>query len=289
LAALAFLGAGHAPHLEGPYRRHVHKALDYLRRAQDGAGAFGIQAGNYMYNHALATFALSEAFALSRLPEYRECVEAAIRYSESTQQGGGGWDYTAESTGRNDLSITGWQIMAFRSIENAGIEPPARMMRGCREFIERAFTADGYGIYADAGMEAGRRGINMVAVGLLSHLYLGGLGERRACQLAAERILRDPPRWDRTSRWDETYHSYYYWYAGTLGLFHLGGKRWDAWNHFLQQALLPLQSRRVHEDGSWPPESSWIGQSGGRVYATAINVLTLEVYYRYEPLAGTRR
>ena len=40
------------------------------------------------------------------------------------------------------------------------------------------------------------------------------------------------------------------------------------------------------EDGSWDPAVDKWGSIGGRVYATAINVLTLEVYYRYPRAIG---
>ena len=32
--------------------------------------------------------------------------------------------------------------------------------------------------------------------------------------------------------------------------------------------------------GSWPPTDQW-GAHGGRIYSTALAVLTLEVYYRF--------
>ena len=35
--------------------------------------------------------------------------------------------------------------------------------------------------------------------------------------------------------------------------------------------------------GSWDPIGAW-GEDGGRVYSTAILVLTLEAYYRYSRL-----
>ena len=38
-------------------------------------------------------------------------------------------------------------------------------------------------------------------------------------------------------------------------------------------------------NGSWDPVDRW-GFEGGRVYATAINALTLEVYYRYDNVFG---
>jgi len=36
------------------------------------------------------------------------------------------------------------------------------------------------------------------------------------------------------------------------------------------------------KDGSWT--RTWLGTTGGRVYHTAINALSLEVYYRYLPM-----
>jgi hypothetical protein len=124
----------------------------------------------------------------------------------------------------------------------------------------------------------------MVAVGLLSKLYLGATRDETAVRKAVARLLRSPPDPETLSAWDSSFQSYYYWYTATLALFHYGGDEWKAWNLFLKRKLLPLQSRKTHQDGSWHPERSWIGVSGGRVYATAMNVLTLETYYRYDPL-----
>ncbi|HVR73544.1 MAG TPA: prenyltransferase/squalene oxidase repeat-containing protein [Planctomycetota bacterium] len=304
LAVLAFLGAGIIPETphgveplhraareqeSSPYRRNVRKAIDYLLDHQDGSGAFGATGDNYFYNHTLSLFAMSEACAVTRSPRHRSSCEAGVAFSISAQQPGGGWDYTARPGNRNDLSITGWQIMALRSAASAGIAVPDHVLERTRHFLSRAVTADGQGIYAQVGQEAGRRGINMTAVGLLSKLYAGALPTEAPVRRAVERLLREPPDWHATGAWDDTFQSYYYWYTATLALFHLGGEEWWAWNFLLLRTLLPLQSRKPHEEGSWPPEPSWIGLSGGRVYSTAINVLTLETYYRYEPLFESKR
>jgi len=305
LATLAFLGAGHLPapgilaagaagsdpgrDEPGPYRRNVKRALEYLIEHQDGSGAFGAIGDNYLYNQALATFAMGEACALTGLARYRESVISAVQFSVSAQQSGGGWDYTPKPTGRNDLSITGWQIMALRSVATAGIPVPEVVSERLKRFLDVAVTPDGEGIYANLGQEAGRRGPNMVAVGLLSRLYLGAAPDDGRVRRAVERLLRAPPDPDGMPAWDNTFQSYYYWYTATLAFFHLSGEEWKAWNFFLLRSVLPLQSKRPHEEGSWAPEQNWVGVSGGRVYATAINILTLETYYRYEPIHGTRK
>lgn len=324
LATLAFLGAGHVPHgdstsrrsrpasssgtvLSGTafartstsmsddgaagsdrYSRTVRASLEHLLSLQDAAGGFGVVGYNYMYNHALATFAMSEAYALTGSERYRQSTESALAFTYIAQQNEGGWDYTRKTTGRNDLSITGWQILAIRSAENAGIPVPASVLERIRRYLRIAVRPTGIGIYADKGQEKGRRGINMVAVGLLSKLYLGASRDEPAVRGAMALLLRTPPDPQALGSWDATFQSYYYWYTATLALFHCGGEEWTAWNLFLTRKLLPLQSRRPHEDGSWQPELSWIGISGGRVYSTAINVLTLETYYRYAPLYESR-
>ncbi len=58
----------------------------------------------------------------------------------------------------------------------------------------------------------------------------------------------------------------------------------------MKAALLPNQKLAKHgcENGSWDPSEDRWGFEGGRVYATAMNCLTLEVYYRYANVFGGR-
>ena len=55
---------------------------------------------------------------------------------------------------------------------------------------------------------------------------------------------------------------------------------WRKWNGQMQKTVLGLQQR----DGSWNEKLSKYGPRGGRVYATALATLTLQVYYRYLPM-----
>ncbi|OHB76885.1 MAG: hypothetical protein A2Z34_10115 [Planctomycetes bacterium RBG_16_59_8] len=58
----------------------------------------------------------------------------------------------------------------------------------------------------------------------------------------------------------------------------------------MKDALIKNQNKRTDGDkwGSWEPLDRW-SPKGGRVYATAINCLTLEVYYRYASDFGGRK
>ena len=299
LALLAFLGDGPLSttrdtakpehKANNRYAAIVDSALDYFLRIQEPSGGFGIVGTSAMYNHAISTLAIIEASALTGDQRYRDSAERALSFSAATQQSGGGWDYTTRATGRNDLSITGWQVLALRAAETAGFSVPESPRRRLEAFLNSAFTSEGIGIYANLGTDAGRRGINMVAVGVLSKLLLSPTERTGRVRLGVHRLLQraHAPSWSKMAQWDTTFQSYYYWYTATMALFlESGGSRsetWGAWNHLVKKELLTSQSSGPHVNGSWPPEPNWIGVSGGRVYATALNVLTLETYYRYEP------
>ena len=77
--------------------------------------------------------------------------------------------------------------------------------------------------------------------------------------------------------------NFYYWYYGTLSLFHLQGKPWERWNTALKPELVELQRHDGGLAGSWDPNTVW-GGYGGRVYTTSLATLCLEIYYRYLPL-----
>ena len=91
---------------------------------------------------------------------------------------------------------------------------------------------------------------------------------------------------------------YYYWYYATLALNQFdgpdsprkgAGRYWGPWNEELVDAILrPAgqdQERDVCSRGGWLDNDRW-GGTGHALYNTALNVLTLEVYYRYENAFG---
>jgi len=71
-----------------------------------------------------------------------------------------------------------------------------------------------------------------------------------------------------------------YWHFGALAIHGFGGKRWERWVGEFRKALLSYQRLDGCESGSWPPAGAW-GSQGGRVYASALNTLTLLTPWRY--------
>ncbi|HPD16628.1 MAG TPA: HEAT repeat domain-containing protein [Planctomycetota bacterium] len=296
LAVLAFLGKGHTHTDEGRYRDTVAHGLRYLLSIQTPEGRFGepylvgAEKNNryLMYHQGIATMALAEAYAMTRDPALREPVRRAVAFIQRAQQDAGGWDYGDAPTGRNDTSVTGWQVMALKSAHAAGIEVGWETLFGIMRHLHLNTSAAGEVIYANREPGPWRRGPGMVAVGLFSYLALGWPRDCALAQQQADLLLANLPDWADMNRNDprdpaDCLHTMYYWYYGTLALFQMGGHWWTRWNAHLRDLLIARQCSDGDRKGSWDPPDRGFDAAGGRVYTTALNALTLEVYYRYLP------
>jgi hypothetical protein len=79
----------------------------------------------------------------------------------------------------------------------------------------------------------------------------------------------------------------YYNYYATQVMHHFGGSPWRRWNGKMREQLIATQGKTGHEAGSWHFDDQH-GDVGGRLYTTAMAIMTLEVYYRYLPLYADR-
>ncbi|MBI4566649.1 MAG: HEAT repeat domain-containing protein [Planctomycetes bacterium] len=295
LCILAFLGAGYSPRVEGsPYQDTLDRALEFLLRSQRPDGGLDRGETINLYNHAICTWALAESCAVTGDDRYGKAAERALEYLAVAQHAQGGWDYYVETgRARNDTSIAGWAIMAIRSAHIAGLRVPTGLVERAKKLIvDRTDSSTGELIYADRPPGVNRRGAGLVAVGLVSRRYLK-IDDPVAIRKGVERLLANLPSWPRMEEAlrkgargfpFSTDQNMYAWYYGTLAMFHVGGNPWNRWNHALRDMLVARQIRDGHRKGSWEPETNYLGREGGRVFATAINVLNLEIYYRYLPL-----
>ena len=279
LATLAFLGAGYT-HEEGRYAITVNRAIDWLISQQDEEGCLSGEATHYarMYCHAMVTYALAEAYGMQSDPtidtRIRRPLERAVTYLLERQNPDGGWRYRVGT--QSDMSMFGWQLMALKSAEIAGVRVPEEVTDKMVQFlVDRSLGEHGglaaYGGYGDSNLPTP----TMTAEALFCKQMLGLPRGHRQSVEAAEYILRHLPR---RTEWNE-----YYWYYGTLAMFHNGGESWQRWNEALLDVIVAEQRRTGDETGSWDPVGPW-GQYGGRVYSTAVATLSLEVYYRFLPL-----
>src|SRR5690606_20895936 len=81
--------------------------------------------------------------------------------------------------------------------------------------------------------------------------------------------------------------AYYNYYATQVVFQYTGGEGplWDRWNKKMRDTLVGSRDVKGHARGSWAPQGGDHGRAkGGRLYATALNCMTLEVYYRVLPI-----
>lgn len=273
LALLAFLGRGYT-HQQGEYQKTVAQGLEYLLRHQGADGNLGAQADFYafMYCHGIAALALSEAYAMTQDPRLREPLRQAITYTLAAQHPEqGGWRYRPRDPG--DASQLGWQLLALKSAELAGIGIPQASKQGAWRFVQSVSSGRFGGLASYRALETPSPA--MTAEVLLCRLFLGAPANDPACQEAGQYLLSHLP--------GQGEPNLYYWYYGTLSMFQLGGPYWTSWNEALQKTLLPRQQKNGTLAGSWDPDTRW-DNYGGRIYCTALSTLCLEVYYRYLPI-----
>ncbi|QDU55984.1 hypothetical protein [Aeoliella mucimassa] len=307
LALLAFLGGGY-DHYDDKYRTVIQRGLDYLVSQQSDRGDIfperdlpGPRATRF-YSHGIATLALCEAYGMTGDPELERPAQLALNYIIETQHPRyNGWRYT-EGT-NSDLSVTGWQMMAMRSGELAGLSVNQPTYRRVGQFVEKCrATAGGGAMYCynpyvtstrDGMKHYNKPSTVMTAVGMLMKLYLGENRDSQLMQRGAEHLLENLPTHDGEFRLvpvgtaRNPQRDTYYWYYATQVMFHMGGENWQQWHEHLHPLLVDHQTQEGPLAGSWNPQKPipdmW-GAHGGRLYVTCLNLLSLEVSYRHLPL-----
>jgi hypothetical protein len=270
---LPMLGAGQTHRLSGDksnlYAKNVERGLKYLIAHQDRQGDYG----GGMYSHGLATIAVCEAYGLTSDPALRDSAQRAIKFIVAAQSNKGGWRYVPREDG--DTSVVGWQVMALKSGQMAGLDVPTKTLAGATRWLDSCASKDGgaYGYQSPADGPS-----SMTAVGLLCRQYLGWGPRNPGLQAGVRKLQSMPPAAANTI---------YYTYYATQVMHHMGGEAWDFWNPRVRDLLLSRQDRgtRVpHQAGSWDPKGDLWGSAGGRIMVSSLSLLTLEVYYRHLPL-----
>jgi hypothetical protein len=280
---LPFLAAGitHKPAAkksQTDYSKGVGMAIRYLIGRQSKSGGDRGYFGGDMYSHGLATIAMCEAYGLTSDPTLKASAQLALNFIVTAQdKTGGGWRYAPKQAG--DTSVTGWQLMALKSGQMAGLSVPKETLKKCERFLDSCESSDkgGYS-YTPAGGETPA----MTAVGALCRQYLG-VNPRNPSLLASIRKLKRVPPGSG---------NIYYEYYATQVMHHMGGDAWGFWNAGpagngkggIRDSLIARQD--MGAGGRRGQGGSFAGSDhvGGRLGATALCLLSLEVYYRHLPL-----
>jgi hypothetical protein len=302
LVLLAYFGAGY-DHFDDKHQQRLASALNFLLSHQKENGDLYIpqhQKSNefaQFYSHGIATIALCEAFGMTGDPKLGEAAQKAIDFIVASQHNErGGWRYSPAY--QSDVSVGGWMVMALKSGQLAGLKVPEKTFEGITKFLDKA-QAPGdaskfvYNPYAPNTARArhGRQPSTvMTAVGQLSRLYLGWNRDTPEMKRGADHLLANLPTLSSPARIgtiENPMRDTYYWYYATQVMFHMKGEYWRSWNETLHPLLTDSQVATGAFAGSWDPRTPvpdrW-GPQCGRIYVTAMNILSLEVYYRHLPI-----
>ena len=270
LALLALLAAGNSE-VSGAYSDNVRRGVRWLISKQEPDGAIGMDyEGHLGYHHAIAGLALAEACGMSPKVRFtRVAAQVAVDYSVRVHQSPkGGWRYLPRQT--DDVSVTGWFVQQLSAATKAGLKVDGRGLRGAVAFLDACARPDGKFSY----QRERRPTPCMTAVGMHCRQLTGRKRADPRLTRAAGYLAENLPEWQGGGV------NFYYWYHGTLAMYHHGGGHWLAWGQVIRETLVRRQRKgKPAIDGSWDPIGSWCGQ-GGRVYATAMAALCLEVSYR---------
>ncbi len=295
LALLAFLGAGNT-HREGQFKTTVASGLKWMKGQQDAEGCFGARGDtHFTYNHGIAALAMAEAYGMTKSGVWKGPAQQGINFVMQSQNAYKAWRYGVRP-GDNDVSVTGWMVMALKSAKSANLDMNENSLTWAHDFVKE-MTDDETG--RTGYMQRGERPVratgrqaqfpseeseSLTAVGMLVRIFAGeDPATSAAIKAGAELCNKKLPVWeDKTGKIDM-----YYWYYATLSMFQVGGSEWTAWNAKMSTAIVDSQKQEGCQKGSWDAVDPW-GEDGGRVYSTAVMTMCLEVYYRYGRVFGTK-
>jgi len=301
LALLCFLGHGETPGHSAEFSVVVTNAINALvaeGTAHQGCLSFDNGFGNTdtAYGHAIATYALCEAYTMTKDARLEPIVRQAVDIICKAQRSDGGWAYSY-NTGpddpkakrdpiKSDTSVSGWQIQALKAAHLTGLpgmedEVHPVLMKSMQNLNRVLNPQDGTYGYRKAGdsWDKSKRVHYLTGVGVLAKMFFYGRIDREMRAGFKDIMSTDLSYTAPTC-------SLYAWYYDTQACFQAQGSEWEWWNSRFQNLLISQQSG----DGSWPPcggsEPSGWGQnpSGeGPIYRTTLCCLMLEVFYRYLP------
>jgi hypothetical protein len=293
LALLCFLGHGETPQTSHEFGVTVNNAINaFVDNANKNEGHLNF-ANNFndqssSYEHGIATYAICEAYTMTKDERLVPIVKAAIQYIIQGQRPDGGWAYrydTGPDDGKqikSDTSVSGWQIQALKAAHLTGIPGMDDIVHPALDLamknLDRVYDPkDGTFGYRKAGDSGGEH--FLTGVGVLAKLFWLGRPDRTVHEglktITAKDLAYNSPDCNL-----------YAWYYNTQACYQAQGGAWDWWKNRFQDQLTGSQSG----DGSWPPEpgrdTGGLGKAtsgAGGVYRTTLCCLMLEVFYRYLP------
>jgi hypothetical protein len=278
LALLCYLANGETP-VSKKYGKTVERAIQYLVKSNNDS-----HADSHLYSHAIKTYALCEAYAMTGNYQLEDVMNANVRRIIKGQQAGGGFDYKYAQGERDDLSIAGWNFQALKAAKAAGC-----IEAGLHEAIDKSIAnlkQRALGGFSYCNNES-RKNEAMRSVGMLCLQLFDEAWDNKGQVLAELKPVMKTIAEEDIKKLDwkaPPQNSMYSWYYGTYVAFQEGGPLWTSW----QKKFVPMLKQHQNKAGYWEYPGHQFGAQLGdeltqKVHATTMAVLMLSVYYRFLP------
>ena len=330
-AILAYLAHGETP-ASKEFGPTVQKALDYLINSvyvvKDKSGNLQKDnngntpyvrmrgAGGSEYGFLIGTYALCEAFAMTKNPNAKKAAEQTLNRIIRGQTATGGWNYNMARITKDqpdDISFGGWAMQALKAGKMAGIHLP-----GMEECIKKAIKClktrnysekAGFVYRATTNHKGGSGGL--AGVGCLAMQLLGYAKDPAVAN--ALNVMREwQPSLDKKYSYapgGTDHNPQYYCYYASQCKYQAGmckdatpanATLWKKWNAEMK-ALYPKSIITVTDKDGAPvtiKDASGKDRPIGRwenkdyynydVMGTCLAALQLMVYYRYLPTTSLK-
>lgn len=269
LALLTYLGRCETP-LSEKYGESVLKATTFLiNRCNANRGLMTDQANDplALYEHAIATMALAEAYVFNKqlnieMPHLKESVRLAGQGMIRSAIEAGGWSRTKDRTSA-ETQLTCLNLQALKVCKFTGLD-----FRGLNACVSMAISA----------LKDRKDSPSMLAL-TYQQWSKGDSAEARTNYDAfANQAL---------FCWDSPPRDLWTVYFDTHAMYYKGGKSWTTYNANLLPEILKAQTAEgTFSDPGDPattntPIADFLTGKSAEHFRTCLTALTIEVYYRY--------
>ena len=268
LVLMAFMSKAQFPG-SGPYAKPLDRCKDWLlKHAKQRPGGY---LGTTMYEHGLATLALSEMWGMTRDKKDDDAIQKALEKAVDvilrSQNPGGGWRYQPQADGGEDTSCTQTVFHALASARQAGIMVPNETIAKVVKYFKFAQNAETGGFtYSPNGR------LKVTPACSAGGAYCAQLAGQRDSEMvaAALRYLKklSPGIFNGGG------HYYYAHYYAIQAMVQAGDKHYAEWYPHIRDALISRQQK----DGAWHKSNK------GTAYETPMAIIILATPHRYIPI-----
>jgi len=275
LALMAFMSRAEFPG-SGPNGDALNRAKDWLlKHAKEAPDGY---LGTSMYEHGLATLALTELWGMTRDKEeddeIQKAVERAVEVILRSQNAGGGWRYQPSADAGQDTSVTVMVFIALASARQAGIVVPNETIAKVVTYFESATSQKTGGFnYVPTGVQK-NDSIACTGGGAYAAQLAGARGSEMV--LSAIRFLKERSPGIIEGNFGHYYYGHYY---AAQAMVQAGDDYYADWYPQIRDALIKKQGA----NGAWGGSRNKKGSKAAS-YETPMAIITLAIPHRYIPI-----